>query len=66
MAVEREGGAPRIDTAEQYRQAVKEVQRLEAAREGTIEFARKQALRAALADYEMRHQGPEWRPGRPA
>jgi hypothetical protein len=45
---------PRIDTAEQYREAVEEVQRLGQAREGSPEFERRQALRASLADYELR------------
>ncbi|HEX2150667.1 MAG TPA: hypothetical protein VHG31_01560 [Stellaceae bacterium] len=45
---------PRIDTAEQYREAVEEVMRLEEAHEGSPEFQRRQALRAALADYEQR------------
>ncbi len=47
-------GTCRIETAEQYRAAVEEVQRLQQAHEGTPEFARRQALRAALADYELR------------
>lgn len=55
----------RIDTPEQYREAVADVLRLQAAREGTTEFARRQALRAVLHDYEMRHQTPEYHPGRP-
>ena len=50
----RAGDMPRIDTAEQYREAVEEVLRLEEAREGSPEFERRQALRAALADYERR------------
>jgi hypothetical protein len=45
---------PYIDTAEQYREAVEEVLRLEEAREDSPEFQRRQALRAALADYEQR------------
>jgi hypothetical protein len=51
-----EGAAdmPRIETAEQYRETVEEVQLLERAREGSPEFERRQALRAALADYESR------------
>ena len=45
---------PRIETAEQYRAAVEEMQRLEPAHEGSPEFERRQALQAALADYELR------------
>jgi hypothetical protein len=56
----------RIETAEQYREAVGEAQRLQTAREGTPEFERRQALRAALADYESRHQTRECYPGGPA
>jgi hypothetical protein len=56
----------RIETAEQYRRAVEEVQRLQEAREGSPEFERRQAVRAALADYEARHQTPECYPGGPA
>jgi hypothetical protein len=54
MAVEPAADAVRIETAEQYRDAVAEAQRLEQAREGRPEFARRQALQAALADYESR------------
>jgi hypothetical protein len=54
-----------IDTAEQYREAVAEVQRLQSAPEGTSEFARRQALRGALHDFERRHQTRECYPGRP-
>lgn len=54
MAGERAGDMPQIDTAEQYREAIEEVLRLEEAREGSGEFERRQALRAALADYERR------------
>jgi hypothetical protein len=54
-----------IDTAEQYREAVAEVQRLQSAREGTPDFARRQALRGALHDYERRHQTRDCHPGRP-
>lgn len=54
MAGERAGDMPQIDTAEQYREAIEEVLRLEEAREGSREFERRQALRAALADYERR------------
>jgi hypothetical protein len=57
--------ALRIDTAEQYRDAVSEVQRLEGTGEGSAEFDRLQALRAALYDYEQRHLRPAYRPGRP-
>ncbi|MGD9614047.1 MAG: hypothetical protein AB7H90_12530 [Alphaproteobacteria bacterium] len=49
---------PYIDTAEQYREAVEEVLRLEEAQEGSPEFERRQALRAALADYERRRTPP--------
>ena len=55
----------RIDTPEQYRETVTEVQRLEQAREGTAEFERRQMLSAALYDYEQRHLRPGYRPGRP-
>lgn len=54
MTGERAADMPRIETAEQYREAVAEIQRLETAREGSPEFERRQALRAALADYETR------------
>lgn len=57
---------PVIETAEQYREAVAEVQRLQQAREGSAEFERRQALRASLHDYERRHDTPEWNRGRPA
>jgi hypothetical protein len=59
-----EGGAdmPRIETAEQYREAVEEMQRLEEAREGSPDFERRQALQAAVADYELRRI-PERPPG---
>jgi hypothetical protein len=45
---------PRIETAEQYREAVEEMQHLEEAREGSPEFERRLALQAAVADYELR------------
>jgi hypothetical protein len=45
---------PRIETAEQYRDAVAEMQLLERAREGSPEFERRRALQAAVADYESR------------
>jgi hypothetical protein len=59
-----EGAAdmPRIETVEQYREAVEEMQRLEEAREGSPDFARRQALQAAVADYELRRI-PERPPG---
>jgi hypothetical protein len=59
-----EGAAdmPRIETAEQYREAVEEMQRLEEAREGSPDFERRQALQAAVADYELRRI-PERPPG---
>jgi hypothetical protein len=62
MRGDRVGDMPYIATAEQYREAVEEVLRLEAAREGSPEFERRQALRAALADYERRRT-PERPPG---
>ena len=55
----------RIETAEQYREAVAELQRLDSARPGTPEFERRQALGAALFDYEQRRLRPGYRPGRP-
>jgi hypothetical protein len=55
----------RIETAEHYREAVSELQRLDSARPGTPEFHRRQALSAALFDYEQRHLRPGYRPGRP-
>lgn len=55
----------RITTAEEYREAVAEVQRLETAREGSPEFERRQALRAALHQYELTHLKPEYRRARP-
>jgi hypothetical protein len=54
MQAEHAADMPRIETAEQYREAVEEMQRLQAAREGSPEFERRQALQAALADYELR------------
>jgi hypothetical protein len=54
-----------IETAEQYREAVAEMQRLDSARPGTPEFERKRVLGAALFDYEQRHLRPGYRPGRP-
>jgi len=50
----RAADMPRIETAEQYREAVEEMQRLETAPEGSPEFERRQALQAAMADYELR------------
>jgi len=55
----RAADMPRIETAEQYREAIEEMQRLETAPgsstpEGSPEFARRQALQAAIADYELR------------
>lgn len=55
----------RIETAEQYREAVAEVHRLDSAQPGTPEFERRQAVSAALFDYEQRHLRPGYRPGRP-
>ena len=66
MIGEHAADACRIETAEQYRAAVEEVQRLQQEREGSREFVRRQALRAVLADYEARHQTPECNPGGPA
>ena len=54
MRAEPTTDTPRIESAEQYQEAVAEVLRLEQAREGSPEFERRQALRAALADYELR------------
>ena len=54
----------RIDTAEQYRTAVEETQRIGAPAEGTPEYARLQELRGALHEFEERHKHPDWRPGR--
>jgi hypothetical protein len=56
---------PEIETAEQYSEAVAEVQRLHKARSGSPEFERRQALEAPLYEYEQRHLRPEYRPGRP-
>lgn len=50
---------PEIETAEQYSEA------LHKARSGSPEFERRQALEAALYEYEQRHLRPEYRPGRP-
>jgi hypothetical protein len=50
----RAADMPRIETAEQYREAVEEMQRLESASQGSREFERRQALQAATADYELR------------
>jgi hypothetical protein len=65
VMAENAADAYAIETAEQYRTAVAEVQQLEQAREGSPEFERRQALRAALADYEARHQTRECNPGGP-
>jgi hypothetical protein len=54
MAAERAADMPRIETAEQYREAVEEMQLLEKASEGSPEFERRQLLQAAVADYELR------------
>lgn len=54
MQAARAAATPRIETAEQYRKAVEEMQRLEGAPEGSTEFERRQALQAAVADYELR------------
>jgi hypothetical protein len=54
MPAKRAANMPRIETAEQYREAAEEIQRLSEAREGSREFVRRQALQAALADYELR------------
>jgi hypothetical protein len=54
MRAERAADTPRIETAEQYREAVSEMQHLERAPEGSPEFERRQALQAAVADYELR------------
>ena len=62
MAGERAGDMPRIETAEQYREAVEEMQHLEEAQEGSPEFERRRALQAALADYELRRT-PKRPPG---
>ena len=59
---ERAADMPRIETAEQYRQAIEEMQRLENAREGSPEFERRQALQAAVANYEL-HRIPQRPPG---
>lgn len=56
---------PVIETAEQYREGVAEALRLQTAPEGSAGFKRRQALRAALADYELRHDTPECNRGRP-
>jgi hypothetical protein len=54
MTGEPSGDMPSIETAEQYREAVEEMQHLEEAHEGSPEFERRRALQAALADYELR------------
>jgi hypothetical protein len=55
----------RIETTDEYREAVAEAARLEAAREGTRRFHRRQELLAAMHQYELRHKDPEFRRGRP-
>jgi len=55
----------KIDTEEQYREALSEVPRVDSAQPGAPEFQRLHALRAALFDYEQRHLRPQNRPGRP-
>jgi hypothetical protein len=54
MPLEPATDMPRIETAEQYREAVEEMQLLESAGAGSPEFERRQALQAAVADYELR------------
>ena len=54
MPLESRGDMPRIETAEQYREAIEKIQLLESASEGSPEFERRQALQAAVADYELR------------
>jgi hypothetical protein len=58
--------AMKINTPEQYRAAVAEVQKLEHVREGSPEFNRRQELMTATHDYELDHlTDPECRRGRP-
>jgi hypothetical protein len=57
----------KINTPEEYRSAVAEIQKLEHAREGTPQFQRRQELITAMHDYELGHlTDPECRRGRPA
>lgn len=54
-----------IRNAEDYRNAVNEVQRLDGAAEGSAEFNRRHALLAAMAAYEQKNSGPELVRGKP-
>ncbi|HTV89551.1 MAG TPA: hypothetical protein VME41_11100 [Stellaceae bacterium] len=58
-------GEVQIATPAQYRDAVAEVQRLQAAREGSPDLARRQALRAAMHEFERRHMVAECTQSRP-
>ena len=55
----------KIEGAEEYREAVREAQRLDQARPGTPEYERRQQLRAAMEEYELQLQKPECNKGRP-
>jgi hypothetical protein len=55
----------KIERAEEYRRAIREVQELDRARPGTREYERRQELRAAMHEYELQLQKPECRKARP-
>jgi hypothetical protein len=57
--------ALKITRAEEYREAVRETQKLDSARPGTPEYERRQQLRAAMEEYELKLQRPECNEGRP-
>jgi hypothetical protein len=54
-----------IRTAEDYRNAVNEVQRLDGAEEGSDAFRRRHDLLAAMANYEQDKDTPKHTPGKP-
>ena len=54
-----------IQNAEDYRNAVNEVQRLDGAAEGSAEFKRRHDLLAAMAKYEQDKEKPKHTPGKP-
>lgn len=55
-----------IRTARDYRQAIVEVQHLESAQADSVEFRRRHELLAAMHQYELKHLGADFKPGKPA
>jgi hypothetical protein len=55
-----------IRNAEDYRNAVNEVQRLDGAEPGTAAFRRRHLLLAAMAKFEQDKEKPKHTPGKPA